>query len=246
MTAKVARGTALLLLGIACAPTGMKTTREMLRPVPLSRAILIAPAVDVRAASGEGAHERRSAIERRLWAALDEALTGGGRRADIVSGTDSVGAGAARTERIQRALAGSPVMIHREVAGVSRPARHRLAVDDVRAIAQAGKAEGIIVARLIGKESTASRRAVESAASTARKTAEGVFSLSPMRVVKGLLSTGQGTQQSNLRVALVHGESGEILWASSVTSTRPPSTETVDDLVRRAVADFPPLVRAGD
>ena len=226
-----------------CAPRGAGRSAATLRAVPMARVILLAPEVEL---TDGGPGERGPALERRLWAALDEALTGGGRRADVVTGTDSVGAGAGPTERVQRELAASPVHVHRELVGTSTErARRRLAADDVREIARIGNADGIVVARMVGRDGGAARRVAESAASLVSKTAAGALRLSPSRVVRGLLSAGDGPPRTVLRVVLVRGDSGEILWASSASSTRPPSLDVIDDLVEEAIADFPPLTEPG-
>ncbi|MGH7804551.1 MAG: hypothetical protein ACREQJ_09390 [Candidatus Binatia bacterium] len=155
----------------------------------------------------------------------------------------STAEGQSGVARIHRALAGSPVHVYRELVGVpSRKPRHRLVPADVQAVAQAVGAETLLVARLQGSHTSASTSVAESATAVVGAAVLGAVTLSPTRVLTAATKVGETSRLSELRVALVHGASGEILWANWVRIRQPPSTQLVGALLEEALATFPPSV----
>ena len=220
-------------LAIACsaAPRSFRPTAP-LRPIPVAR-IAVVPPEAVITGGEPGAAAR---LEARLASAIAAEIARRGR--DL--GGAQVTLDAERVARIRKALADSPVYLHREFAGVANPQpRGRLPAADVAAFASSRRADAVLVARLVATETTAAGRVADSALSFVQNAAIGVASLSPTRIVRAAVNAPNASPGSHLRVALVDPGSGEILWANWVIVKRSPTPDLVDELVALAFEDFP-------
>ena len=206
------------------------------RPVSAKQLTLLPAQVTLGGGSTAGIVERRTALERELESAITDRLVG---RVNRMPSHLDKGSGILR---VQHAFGNSGVFIYREFVGIPSKPRRRLAEGESRALAQASGADRFVVARFVGKETTGAQRFANSATAVAGAAAMGVLTLSPIRLLSGTASAVMegGGQGSELRVALLDGQTGEILWANWLLVKDAPTPEVVGELVDRAFATFPP------
>lgn len=222
---------AVLAIGCSAAPRSFRATAP-LRPIPVARIAVVPPQAVVT--GGEAGSALR--FEARLASRIAAEVSRRGRDLGGVQFPPD----ADRVERIRKALADSPVYVHREFVGVASPKpRGRLAATDVAAFASSRRADAVLVARLVATVTSAGGRAADSALSFVQGAALGVVSLSPSRIVRAAVNAPNASPGSHLRVALVDPASGEILWANWVIVKSSPTAELIDELVALAFADFP-------
>lgn len=223
-----------LLVLSGCFASRPPPPRPVVRQIPATQIAVVDPGVTILV-GGAPTAARRPDLEARLRAGMERMVR---RRGPALApaGTDD----AERAGRIQKALIASPMLVHREYVGVANPSpRGRVVAADLEPLAAERGADLVLLARFVGNDTDVAQRMVDSAMSFVGGAALGVVSLSPGKVVRAAIAAPNASPGSNLRVALVQPFTGEILWANWVVTKKAPSPEAIDDLVRKAFADFP-------
>ncbi|MGH7806420.1 MAG: hypothetical protein ACREQJ_18875 [Candidatus Binatia bacterium] len=225
--------TLALFASTACSQPFAKHEAPKAKPLALDQLAIVAPDVAVVSAKPS----TQVALKRQLLAAVESALGSRGHRIASPSEDD-----ANRIVRLNVAHAKSPLHIYREFIGVQQKPRRHLAPAEVRGLAEGHRADAVIVTRLEGVEVSTSQRLTEAATGFVGSAAIGVITMSPMRLLGAAARAAETPRGTHLRVTVVDGASGEVLWANWAVEKSSPSAETVSELVARAFSTFPRLV----
>lgn len=218
----------------ACSQPFAKRQAHTTKPLAVDQMAIVAP--DIAIVSAKPATQ--VALKRQLLSAVESALGSRGRRVEAPSD-----ANANQIVRLNVAHAKSPLHIYREFANVARnKPRHHLAPAEVRGVAEQTQADAVIVTRLEGTEISTSQRVAEAATGFVGSAAIGVLTMSPTRLIGAAAKVADTSRGTHLRVTVIDGASGEVLWANWAVVKSSPSSETVSELVAQAFATFPALV----
>ena len=223
-----------LTLASACSLPAVRQAAPTTKPIAVDRVAIVAP--DVAVVSAKPA--KQVELKRQLLAAVQSHLGDRGQKVESLSDAD-----ANRVVRINVAHAKSSLHIYRELTGVEqKKPRRQLLPAEVRGVAEQSGADAVIITRLEGEETSTSQQIAQAATGFVGSAAIGVLTLSPGRLIGAALSAGDSWRATHLRVAVVDGSSGEVLWANWAMKKSSPSHEVVSELVSQAFSTFPRLV----
>jgi hypothetical protein len=211
-----------------------RRTAPTTKPIAVDRVAIVVP--DVAVVSAKPA--KQVELKRQLLAAVQSHLGDRGQKVEPASDAD-----ANQVVRINVAHAKSSLQIYRELTGIEqKKARRQLAPAEVRGVAEQSDADAVIITRLEGEEISTSRQIGQATTGFVGSAAVGVLTLSPGRLIGAALNAAESWRATHLRVTVVDGSSGEVLWANWVMKKSPPSHEVVSELVAQAFSTFPRLV----